>query len=66
MTPTDHANALIIRHGATHASTHAGTKVRQWATLAAFRCAGAAPLARLRYWLAVDWHIHHNASLPTV
>ena len=66
MTATEHANRLITRYGSTNASQRVGVKVRSWPTLAAFRCTGPTPINRVRYWLAVDWQIHHNRTLPEV
>lgn len=66
MTAPEHANRLITRHGSTNASQLAGRRVRAWSTLACFPCAGSVPMARVRYWLAIDWHIHHNKTLPLV
>jgi hypothetical protein len=66
MTPTEHASRLITRYGATDASARVGRKIRSWATLAALGCTGPTAMQRVRHWLAVDWQIHHNPTLPEV
>ena len=61
-----YASFLVRQYGCTVASEMAGHKIRRWAELAASpSVTSPAPLASLRYWLGVDWHLHHNPTLPT-
>ena len=62
MTATATASRLIREYGVTAAAERVGQKVRRWA---AWTTPGKPfPLRRLRFWLAVDWQIHHNPAQP--
>lgn len=56
-----HANLLICNGGCTDASLLAGEAVRRWASRVE---TDPYALTALRFWLAVDWHIHFNRELP--
>lgn len=63
MTATDTAARLIRAHGCTAAADTVADKVRRWATWSnGGRRAWA--VRRMRFWLAVDWQIHHNPAQP--
>lgn len=61
MTATHTASQLARKHGVTLAATFAAARVRRWAS----RC-GEHPhaVSRMRFWLAVDWELHHNPRIP--
>jgi hypothetical protein len=64
MNMTAVASELIRKHGATIAAEKVAARVRRWAGWSANGSHHFA-LSRMRFWLGVDWHIHHNATLPT-
>ena len=66
MTATATASALVRAHGVTIAAEKAAHRVRRWAAWTDSSTYKPFPLHRLRFWLAVDWEIHHNKSLPAL
>lgn len=63
MTATATAARLIRAHGCTAAAEMVAAKVRRWA---AWSREGRRAWAvhRMRFWLAVEWQIHHNPRQP--
>lgn len=64
MTATDTASQLARKHGVTRAAALVGERVRRWAAWTDTLNGRAFPLKRLRFWLAVDWELHHNPRIP--
>lgn len=62
MSPRTEASHLIRELGVSMAAQNVGNKVRRWARWG--DNGNDFAISRMRYWLAVDWHIHHNPSLP--
>jgi len=63
MNTTAVASELIRKHGVTMAAEKAAHRVRRWAQWSANGSRRFA-LSRMRFWLGVDWQIHHNDRLP--
>ena len=63
MNMTAVASELIRKHGVTIAAEKVAHRVQRWAGWSA-NGAHRFALSRMRFWLGVDWHIHHNATLP--
>jgi hypothetical protein len=61
MNSTSVASELIRKHGVSVAALKVAHRVRTWA--AAVNVHPFA-LSRMRFWLGVDWQIHHNPTLP--
>ena len=64
MNATHVASELIRKHGGTRASELVAARVRRWADWSV-TYAHPFALSRMRFWLGVDWHLHHNPTLPT-
>jgi hypothetical protein len=63
MNTTAVASELIRKHGVTLAAEKVAARVRRWADWSVTYTHPFA-LSRMRFWLGVDWHIHHNGRLP--
>ena len=61
MDTTAVASELIRKHGVTLAAEKVAARVRTWASAVNVH---PFALSRLRFWLGVDWQIHHNPTLP--
>jgi hypothetical protein len=64
MNMTAVASELIRKHGASIAAEKVAARVRRWADWSTTYTHPFA-LSRMRFWLGVDWQIHHNPTLPT-
>lgn len=64
MTAIHTASDLARKHGVTRACEMVAHRVRRWAAWTHQLGGRPFPLKRLRFWLAVDWELHHNPRVP--
>ena len=63
MNTTHVASELVRKHGVTKAASLVAARVRRWADWSV-TYAHPFALSRMRFWLGVDWNLHHNPTLP--